>query len=127
VGFDLGAMHVELPAVISIAFVGALVAFAIWAILSWVAAPAPSRDEQRDDLYPRRLDRSRRRAIGGVCAGIARYFGWQVGTTRAAFVFMAIFSAGFTAVLFYLVLWRVMPLEEFKLAPEFSLDEYRVD
>jgi phage shock protein PspC (stress-responsive transcriptional regulator) len=126
-GFDLGSMHVDVPAMASVGVLGAILALVIWAIASAVAAPPESVDVPRDDRYPRRLDRSRRRSIGGVCAGIARYFGWSVGTTRAAFVFLAIFSGGFTVFLLYLVLWRVMPLEPMPQVKEFSLADYQVD
>ena len=50
-----------------------------------------------DNREPRRLYRSRRRIIGGVCQGLADYF-------NALFCF----SAGFWV---YLVLWIAVPLE----------------
>ena len=74
----------------------------------------------------RKQTQGRERALGGVCAGIARYFGWNVGTTRAAFILLGIFSAGATVLLIYLVLWRLMPLEPMP-APAIALEDYRVD
>lgn len=126
-GFDLGSLHVGVPAIVSIVFVGAVIVIIIWGLMS-AAFGSPSVDhESRDERYPHRLDRSRSRVLGGVCSGIARYFGWQTGTTRAAFVVLTIFSAGFTMLLVYLVLWRVMPLEPLPQPKEFALAGFRVD
>lgn len=45
--------------------------------------------------------------VGGVCAGIARYFGWKTGNVRLAWiVFTLLGGAGF---LLYLVLWVFLP------------------
>ena len=41
--------------------------------------------------------------IGGVCAGIADYFGWDI-----TFVLATFFTA-FSGGLVYLILWLVMP------------------
>jgi phage shock protein C len=57
----------------------------------------------------RRLTRSRNKMIGGVCAGIAEYFGWEVTLFRVVFVLVSIASAAFPGILVYLVLWAVMP------------------
>lgn len=125
--FDLGAWGIDVSAVTSFAVLGAVVWLAVWLIASAVAAPPERDDYVRDDRYPRRLDRSRSRAIAGVCAGIARYFGWSVSSTRSAFVLLAFFSGGVTVVLVYLVLWRLMPLEPMPQTKEFRLADHRVD
>jgi phage shock protein C len=57
----------------------------------------------------RRLTRSRNKAIAGVCAGIAEYFGWDVTLFRVVFVLASILSAAFPGILVYVVLWVVMP------------------
>ena len=58
------------------------------------------------------IKRSRSEAmIGGVCAGIARHFGWSVTGTRVGYVILSIFSAAFPGILVYLVLWLVLPQE----------------
>jgi phage shock protein PspC (stress-responsive transcriptional regulator) len=56
----------------------------------------------------RRLQRNlRRRRLGGVCAGIADYTGWDVTLIRFLFLLsMALGSLGFWV---YLVLWIVLP------------------
>ena len=59
------------------------------------------------------IKRSKRDAmIGGVCAGIARHFGWSVTGTRVAYVLLSIFSAAFPGIIVYLVLWLVLPLAD---------------
>ena len=60
----------------------------------------------------RRLTRSRRKMIAGVCAGIAEYFGWEVTLFRVMFVLVSILSVAFPGILVYLVLWIVMPRPE---------------
>jgi phage shock protein PspC (stress-responsive transcriptional regulator) len=59
----------------------------------------------------RKLYRSRSRAvIGGVCAGIARYFDWNVANVRWATVLLGLFVGG--GVLAYIVLWIVLPVQD---------------
>ena len=59
------------------------------------------------------IKRSRSEAmIGGVCAGIARGFGWSVTGTRVAYVLLSILSAAFPGILVYIILWIVMPTED---------------
>ena len=47
--------------------------------------------------------------IGGVCAGVADYFGWKTRNVRWATVLLGLFSVG---VLAYLVLWIVLPEQD---------------
>jgi phage shock protein C len=65
-----------------------------------------------DRPQPRRLTRSTDRALGGVCAGIAEYFGVESALVRIGFVVLAFFSMGFGAVLLYGLLWAIMPLPD---------------
>jgi phage shock protein PspC (stress-responsive transcriptional regulator) len=59
------------------------------------------------------IKRSRRNAmIGGVCAGIARHFGWSVTGTRVAYVLLSVLSAAFPGILVYLILWLVLQQED---------------
>ncbi len=48
--------------------------------------------------------------LGGVCAGLARYFGMDVSILRIAYVILTIITG---SVLFwlYLILWFVLPQE----------------
>jgi len=125
-GFSIAGTEVAFSTVAVWAAAGLVVVLAWLAFYSAFGRALPDR-EVRDERFTRPLDRSRQRAFGGVCSGIARYFGWQVGTTRAAFVFLTLFAGGFAVVLLYMVLWVVMPLEPVAVSSEFSLGDYRVD
>ena len=59
-----------------------------------------------------KLVRSANGKIGGVCAGIAEYFDWDVRTLRLIWFVAAIIAVG-SPVLFYLILWLVMPEHKF--------------
>jgi phage shock protein PspC (stress-responsive transcriptional regulator) len=52
----------------------------------------------------------RERMIAGVCGGLAVLFGLPTAVVRLAFVLGTFLSGGF-AILIYIVLWLVMPLE----------------
>jgi len=47
--------------------------------------------------------------LGGVCAGIADFFGLDPTLVRLFFVFLAIFAGG--GVLLYILLWIIVPTE----------------
>ncbi|WP_158827131.1 PspC domain-containing protein [Mucilaginibacter lacusdianchii] len=51
------------------------------------------------------------KTIGGVCAGLADYFGTEVSVMRLIFVLALIFKGG--GLLIYIVLWIVLPRKEF--------------
>ncbi|MEV4635170.1 PspC domain-containing protein [Rhodococcus coprophilus] len=51
---------------------------------------------------------SSQRMLGGVCGGLAEYFGVDVNLVRAIAV-LAAFVTGGTAVLVYLALWMLLP------------------
>ncbi|MEI3055976.1 PspC domain-containing protein [Phocaeicola plebeius] len=59
-------------------------------------------------MEKKRLTRSNNRMIGGVCAGIADYFGWDITLVRIIYVLATFFTA-FSGGLVYLILWLVMP------------------
>ena len=50
------------------------------------------------------------RMIAGVCAGLARRFGWSPTLVRVIFV-LFLFLPG-SSILAYLILWIVMPNED---------------
>ena len=59
-----------------------------------------------------KLTRSKSNAIlGGVCAGLARYFGWDVTMVRLLYIIISVLSAAFPGTLVYIILWIVMPAE----------------
>ena len=59
---------------------------------------------------PRRLRRSRKeRMIAGVCAGLAEYFGMDPTWMRLIFIIFLLL--GGSAILVYLIMWMVVPLD----------------
>ena len=60
----------------------------------------------------KKLKRSKNQIVGGVCAGIADYFGWDYTLVRTIYALFAIFSGAFPGLTLYLILWIVMPLEQ---------------
>ena len=56
----------------------------------------------------RKLTRSSKRMIAGVCSGIAEYFGWDPTLLRIVYVLATFFTA-FAGVIIYVILWIVMP------------------
>ncbi|MCP4592153.1 MAG: PspC domain-containing protein [bacterium] len=64
--------------------------------------------------HPNPLRRSvHDRWFGGVCAGLAEYFGLDPTVVRVAYLLLSIFSAGFPGTLVYVVLWIVIPEREY--------------
>ena len=64
------------------------------------------------------------RMVAGVCAGLARRFEISVTVIRLAFVVAALLGFG-TALILYVVLWIVMPLEV--EAPAYRLEDVEHD
>jgi phage shock protein PspC (stress-responsive transcriptional regulator) len=61
----------------------------------------------------RRITRDKHHAlIGGVCAGLARHFGWSVTGTRVVYVLASILSAAFPGIVVYLILWLLLPASD---------------
>lgn len=57
---------------------------------------------------PHRLYRSPDRILGGVCAGIAAYFGWRTGFVRL-FVIIGLLTFTPATVFTYLIAWWFLP------------------
>jgi phage shock protein PspC (stress-responsive transcriptional regulator) len=61
----------------------------------------------------RKLARSKTdKMLGGVCGGIAEYFGWPSWVVRFVYVLVSILSAAFPVILIYLLLWLLMPFKQ---------------
>ncbi|MDR1201066.1 MAG: PspC domain-containing protein [Tannerellaceae bacterium] len=58
----------------------------------------------------KRLTRSNKGMIAGVCEGIANYVGWDPTLVRVGYILLSVLTA-FSGVIAYLVLWIVMPKE----------------
>ena len=60
----------------------------------------------------KKLVRSRSdRMIGGVCGGLADYFGVDVALIRLGFVLAELLTGGAGGIVVYVVLWALMPEE----------------
>ncbi len=49
------------------------------------------------------------RLLGGVCAGLAEWLGWDITLVRVLYVLISIFSVAFPGIIAYIILWIVMP------------------
>ena len=59
----------------------------------------------------KKLYRSNDRVFGGVCAGLAEYFDFDVTAVRAAYALLTFFTA-FSGIPCYLILWLIMPSKD---------------
>ncbi len=74
-------------------------------IIFWIAIPGS--DTLEEDKAIKKLFRDPEdRVIGGVCGGLANYFGVDKGLIRVIFVVSISFGAGILA---YLILWIIVP------------------
>ncbi len=63
---------------------------------------------------PKKLRRSMTdRKLGGVCAGLAKFFNIDPTAARVGFAVLTVFTV-FTGVILYLVLWMVIPSESYR-------------
>ena len=63
-------------------------------------------------MAAKRLYRSaNQKMLGGVAGGLAEYFDMDVSLVRLLFVALAVVTAFFPMVLFYLIAWIVVPME----------------
>jgi phage shock protein C len=63
--------------------------------------------------YQQRIVRPRYgRMIGGVCAGLAQHFGWDIALVRILLVVLVFFGCG-TPILAYFIAWIVIPNEPY--------------
>jgi len=53
------------------------------------------------------------RQIAGVCGGIAEYLQMDATAVRVGYVLLSILSAGFPGTLVYLILWVIIPPQEY--------------
>ena len=62
---------------------------------------------------PLRRSRSNR-MVAGVVAGLARYFDLDISLARVLYVLISICSAAFPGILVYVILWILVPQEEWE-------------
>jgi phage shock protein C len=71
-----------------------------------------TRVEEKGNMTKRLYRLQSSKMIGGVCAGIARYFDLDVSLIRLLFVGIALITALFPMFLFYIIAWIIIPTEE---------------
>jgi phage shock protein C len=54
---------------------------------------------------------SRDRMVGGVCAGLARWLGWDPSPVRVLWVLLTVFTGFLLGFVAYLALWIFIPAE----------------
>jgi phage shock protein C len=65
----------------------------------------------------KRLFRSQaRKMLGGICGGLGEYFEIDVTLIRLVFVAISLVTAIIPMVIFYLIAWIIIPVEEPKKA-----------
>ncbi|MBM3284790.1 MAG: PspC domain-containing protein [Candidatus Aminicenantes bacterium] len=55
-----------------------------------------------------------KKIIGGVCGGLADYFDLDVSLVRLIFVAIALVTALLPMLIFYVIAWIIIPVEEAK-------------
>lgn len=60
-------------------------------------------------MEEKKLYRSENKMLGGVCAGIAEYFGTDPTLVRVVYAVLSVFSTGFPGLLLYIILLIIMP------------------
>ena len=63
------------------------------------------------------------RMIGGVCAGFAQHFGWDVALVRVLLVVLVFFGCGLP-ILAYFIAWIVIPHEPYSIPTEPYAQQY---
>lgn len=62
---------------------------------------------------PKKLHRSQKqKMIGGVCGGLGEYFEIDVTLVRLIFVGLGLLTGILPMVIFYIVAWIIVPVEE---------------
>ncbi len=61
---------------------------------------------------------SNKGVIAGVCAGLAEWLGWDIALVRILYVIISLASAAFPGTIVYIILWIVMPKDDFFIRNE---------
>ena len=86
--------------------------------------PFPTHEDKRP-LLQRPLRRPQHpRLIGGVCAGLARWLGWDRAVVRLGFALLALVTSLFPAVVLYGVLWLAIPEADEGRYSAFEIEEF---
>ncbi len=66
----------------------------------------------RKEMAKKLYRSTKQKMLGGVCGGMADYFDLDVSLVRLIFVGVALLTAILPMVLFYLIAWLVIPIEQ---------------
>ena len=59
-----------------------------------------------------KFTRSRNRYLAGICGGVAEGMGWNAFLVRIGYIGLTIITGFLPGIIFYLVMWLVMPEQE---------------
>ena len=103
---------VRLAWVILSIFPGAVIGGVVAYVVAWLLMPASSGARIHPPLEHRLLRSGVDRKIGGVCGGLAAYFGVDSTAVRVAAVILAIYpGAVVCGIIAYVIAWLVIPAE----------------
>ncbi len=57
----------------------------------------------------KKLTKSKDKKLGGVCGGLAEYFGMDATWMRLIWAILSICSVGFPGLILYFIFWLIMP------------------
>lgn len=63
-------------------------------------------------MEQKRLMRSNKKMIAGVCAGIAEKYGWDPSLVRILCVLLVFITAFLPLAFLYLIFWIIIPINE---------------
>jgi len=66
------------------------------------------KETSKPEMNNKKLTRSRDKVLGGVCGGLAEYFGLDITLVRLVYAVLTLFTS-FAGIIIYIVLWIVMP------------------
>ncbi len=75
-------------------------------LIMWIIVPG-AYDLEEPEVTKKMFREPERKVVGGVCGGVAAYFGIDIVAVRVLFVIGAVFF--FVGFLIYIVLWVVLP------------------
>lgn len=92
---------------VNVLFGGLSGAVVITYLILWIVVPGNKRLEEDDQNVKKLFRDGESRALGGVCSGLASYFGTDITVVRLLFV-LSVFLGG-AGVIVYIILWIITP------------------
>jgi len=63
-------------------------------------------------MAQKKLTRSANKILGGVCGGLAEYFGIDATLVRICYAALTIFSAAFPGIILYIIMLLLIPYKD---------------